>query len=839
MKIQFLELNEFIRLQFSRIKNIRLDFNDYHTHLFLGTNGSGKSSLLKEIIPTAPVKSQFSKNGSKIIELEHNGSYYRLIYSPQEGHEFYHGENTENLNTGGTQEIQKELILKHFGISSDIQDILQCSLSICDMVPSKRKQLLMGLNPVDVSIFIDEYKTVKKKVTSLYNNLDRLYQRQKQLVEQKLPEEIYQKMLTNHQELEHQEKTLLVWATRVDEELRKYDDDSSSIKSPEILIEKIKWIYRQLASISSLIRNTQEKRFFEIPAQLEMIGLDNEKLSTQLVENITQLDNYVRQQKEFQSTDKNLNIEISDLLKRINSVNIPEEFRPIPEHSLLHCNETIELVQKRLVEITYISFDQLIDKSELIKLYQLVIDLDGTIQSLSKEVEYLKHQKEELLKTIKTYEVGKDCQLNSCELYSSYQKHHDKKQTELISLDTKIKELEIKIESSKLLHNKKNASYQTQTKVWEILNDIKEKTNKFPELWQFISKEDLFQLISTSPLSLSNKFNHIITLSEQFYEREEYRKNLVKLEKLKETQTTKQKISIEILTGEIDKYRKLIDQLRHQLSITEIKSNKLNLEHNQIITYRNLVNECSRLQQDYESLLTNSINQASRTYLLQLKSSIDKLRNTIRINLSELSQTIKDQESLIVRLDQEVDKIISELRPKYEKAQKVEKALSELPIRYTKNFVNDLIETSNYIMGRIFTYPIKLIPYNDLDECDFTFPVLVDNEIKIKDISQGSTGQKDLISLAFNLALIIELKFNDYPVCVDEIDRALDTTHKHRLSEFLTSLVDQGIVSQLFVINHSKAMIDMLATDSDITVLNSDNITVPKEYNLNAEIIYY
>jgi DNA repair exonuclease SbcCD ATPase subunit len=186
-------------------------------------------------------------------------------------------------------------------------------------------------------------------------------------------------------------------------------------------------------------------------------------------------------------------------------------------------------------------------------------------------------------------------------------------------------------------------------------------------------------------------------------------------------------------------------------------------------------------------------------------------------------------------LDKEVDSVIAELKPKCDKAKMVEMALSELPIKYTQSFINSVIEDANYFIDKLLTYPLVIDKYATTEECDFSFPVVIEHDVKSKDISYCSDGQKAIINLAFNLALIIELKYNDYPIYVDEIDRALDTTHSHRLTKLLTSLKDTGVVSQMMVVNHHQSMID--GVNGDVVILNGDNITLPSTYNEYVTII--
>jgi len=292
------------------------------------------------------------------------------------------------------------------------------------------------------------------------------------------------------------------------------------------------------------------------------------------------------------------------------------------------------------------------------------------------------------------------------------------------------------------------------------------------------------------------------------------------------------------LDSEINTYSSRLETLRKKHiekrnMLAYLSSKKQLFDEFNTIRYqvRTMVDTVSQLEIDTQ-------NKASREYLNRLYAILNTLLTDIRSELVDITTISKEQEMLIVRLDTEVNTIIGDLKPKFDNSKIVEKSLYELPIKYTQSFVNNIIETTNYFINEIMTYPLQLIPVDDNDMCDFTFPVLIENEVKVKDISVCSDGQKAIIQLAFNLALIVELKFNQYPIYIDECDRALDTTHKIRLTEFLLKLISSGIVSQMFVVNHDETMINQLADTGNIVVLNGDNLVLPERYNEKTKIVY-
>jgi ABC-type cobalamin/Fe3+-siderophores transport system ATPase subunit len=108
MKYTYIELNHYKRMPLTDSEHFSMAIED-HIQLILGTNGSGKSCLVKELSPFPPNQSDFYKNGSKVLWIEHNNAVYTLktVFSPSTKHSFCINDNV-NLNEGGTLGVQKD-----------------------------------------------------------------------------------------------------------------------------------------------------------------------------------------------------------------------------------------------------------------------------------------------------------------------------------------------------------------------------------------------------------------------------------------------------------------------------------------------------------------------------------------------------------------------------------------------------------------------------------------------------------------------------------------------------------------------------------------------------------
>jgi len=112
--------------------------------LLLGTNGSGKSSLMQELAPLPAERSDFKSGGSKVVCIEHDGVRYTLssvFKNSTSKHGFVrHGDTDEELNQGGTAQVQRSLVEQVFGITPEIHAVLIGKERFTSMSVAKRRE---------------------------------------------------------------------------------------------------------------------------------------------------------------------------------------------------------------------------------------------------------------------------------------------------------------------------------------------------------------------------------------------------------------------------------------------------------------------------------------------------------------------------------------------------------------------------------------------------------------------------------------------------------------------------------------------------------------------------
>jgi len=167
--------------------------------------------------------------------------------------------------------------------------------------------------------------------------------------------------------------------------------------------------------------------------------------------------------------------------------------------------------------------------------------------------------------------------------------------------------------------------------------------------------------------------------------------------------------------------------------------------------------------------------------------------------------------------------------------EQMEKALIAIPKESTINFLNDIFEQANKIIESVWTIPLRIELLSDTDQLNYEFTVSGDNNSK-REISDCSDGQNEIITLAINLALRINLGHLDLPIALDEAGRTMDDTHKEKLLYLLKQLLDDRIISQLFLVSHT-AVIHEGFSDAETLVVREDNVFLPEIYNKHVKII--
>jgi len=835
MKIEHLNLNNLIQFQTSKIVNFDMQITE-PIQIIIGTNGSGKSSLLRELFPNPPTKPLFSSDGFKSLIVSHECKTYELIFSYELGHSFI--VDGIDLNKNNTFNLQKELIEKHLGLSQSRQNILNCDYKLSTLTPSNRKNLLLELNPIDISLFIEKLKSVHKQTIRHSANLSMLLDRQKELLEKRLPEEEYRKLIATKEKLENQEKLLLIWITKTRGTL-----DSVIIKdvvNNRIDLYKVKSDFFNVVSDIKKSISSESHESDSAIMRTEM-NLSNNKITMKSLHDetrslIDEIEDLERKRASVIEVDEDLSSKIDSLQNKLNTYDFPDEFVPIEENRIRYFADSVLTRLNDIVNNISHSSSKIIILKVIESKKEELSKLSMKLNSMKNELDSLQEQQSQLNKLVKDYSTPDNCQKNVCQLFNKYNTHQTKMLFQLAELEKAKREISDKIPDIEYRIKDLQSTLTTQKSLWILLREIQLLIENNNELLRIVKSDELISILNSSPYALINQASSYVNDSLEWHSCISIQRELSELIKRRDLMKDRSTISVDLLDKEINKKRE-------ELSIKLIKYNQLDNLSKELKRQLDSLNlfvskmkDLKRLNNVVNEAEIASSNRANHEYLHKLMNIMNRMLNDIRAELMTIAKITKDQESIITRLDNEINIQIEKTRKKYEASKKIEETLFQLQVEYTRSFVNNVIESMNYFISLVFAYPMEIHKFDDDKDIDFQFSISVKDWVKIKDISTCSSGQKCVIDLAFNLALILELKLHDYALYVDELDSALDSVHKQRLLELFKALLDKKIVNQLFVVNHN--------TDSyegflgEYVVIDSTNIVVPAVFNNHVKIKY-
>ncbi|EBV8434180.1 hypothetical protein AVA65_08010 [Salmonella enterica subsp. enterica serovar Minnesota] len=162
-------LEHYVPLATSGINKIELNVN-HIVNLLISVNGSGKTSILKEMNPLPPDNGNYKSGGRKYIEMMHHQRHYVLdsYTGKSNGHSFK--VDGKELNTGGTLTVQKNLVLQHFNLDANLNKVLS-GLKIPDqlaaMSPMRRKEIFMRIYPNNTEYALGVYNKLRDERNSL------------------------------------------------------------------------------------------------------------------------------------------------------------------------------------------------------------------------------------------------------------------------------------------------------------------------------------------------------------------------------------------------------------------------------------------------------------------------------------------------------------------------------------------------------------------------------------------------------------------------------------------------------------------------------------------------
>lgn len=840
MKIISLELKGAIRLELSGIDTISIT-PETSIMAIIGSNGSGKSSVLHYLSPNVPDKADFNKGGYKKIRLEHNNKTYCLTsdFSTNK-HSFIDESTNEELNIGGTSTMQKQLIKDYFNYNDKIHLLLTGKEKFTQMAPSRRKEWFTTLCDSDYTFALDVFNKAKDKLRDATGALKKMTQHQMQL----------SSLTTDETELSNISLSIKERERRIEEltKLAPYDTRYSSptldMELTELSTKQIKNIEesnKKLIKLSTYISNLEltpklYQHYLEEKTKLsqEMISLETKY--QHLVKDYTELENKIADIKVSNESEVNLiKAQIQEIQKEIDSIN--NNHLSVSNTNGYDVSDPVTKynVIKDLSPVINNAIDNLLNFGDIDINKDLLIKLDNEISELKlvySDINIKLNRIDEKIKFLEEKEKERKISCPNC----NHVFHPDFNE----GVYNKLKEARVfykeELEKQNKIIKEKEETYIDYSKRYSYLSDFIELgknngsvlmdwvrsivTNKYylntPQRIRIDFEEYYYYLgYSVKKLSLEERIASLnaIVNNTSVVDEKHHKQLLEQLNTLSE-KISQTKQLIDNKSSHLDKITKLVSLYQEFIESRETLSKQLK-------EYDDLILDIAKF--DFYSLVTGFISQEREEIANLTKRQMEII--TREKNIEMVNKQIEEIKQEILSWDA----IVDSLNPQ-------DGLIAEGLLGYIKVFLSRV----NGFIKSIWTYPLIIHPAkvseDKNDELSYRFPMTVGLSNKTKtDISLGSDGILEVIDLAFKMIAMKALGLSGYPIFLDEFGRTFDAKHKENALRLIEKLSEEFIEDQIFIVSHSFMEYSVLNNIS-FCVLSEENIVLPPN-NINKGVI--
>lgn len=798
-------------------------------HWILGSNGSGKSSLQREISPLAANHTHYTAEGYKYVKIEKDGDIYDLksvFGGPKRLYSFV--KNGVELNDGHTSTVFNNLVLQHFGITKEIHEFSLGLRKFTQMSPVDKKNWITKLSDVDYTYALKYFQKLSSAyrdvVGSIKTDHERLLEAKAKMVGVETVN-----LLKSELELLKQKSLFLIEVTPNPRDPRDLNTEKKrKIENTFIEIDKF---FKQVMS--------KNKQFLPLP--------DKDLLTNEIASLESQVNSMLVTSETIFKEFETVSSELSNYLK-VQNLN----YKELTE-SVVAKADQVETLKN---ELTYNFTSQCKTAKSLFHTWlseldlivsHLVADPEGILtgdnySALKTEIE--KNQEFHRVLGDNLSKARIDLQALTSHNHSdkivcpicTHEWIPGKNETDIIKLNNFIEHTqkttdEVSEKLNKLY--KELERFENFKKGLQYLNDFIWKYEAFKPFWEVIKASSIHTKNPESISSLAYHFQTAIDTMIVIMDLEESIKvDNNNLSILKSTNLTSVKMledRKETLEKQLNSLYETRNELMERLKVLKAKAqfrSTLEKIQSDVIHFQKLWVETAKTDFDYKS------RELLGQLLIETNTTIMQHEKTIR--------TAELQNSQIEMLEENLAKS-TELAKAYKAAVDELSPTKGLIAKGLTGFINHFVKMVNSIIEKVWLYPMSLTPIlpNEEDDInlDYKFKVSVKGE-EVPDISECSTGQKEIIDLAIKVVALAFLRLDRGPLFLDEFGANMDVAHKAAAFKMISELLSQSNFSQIYMISHFESSFNS-NLDADITVLCPANIQIPNglEFNNATSII--
>lgn len=812
MRITRLELKGYSRLMLGSIDHITYT-PESDLQIIVGTNGCGKSSLLAQLSPLPGSPQEFRKGGFKKIWIEHQGDTYYLESNFKSSAHHSFRRNDEELNPGGTGQVQKELALQVFKWTPALHDLLTGVERITRMGPTKRREWIMRLSAADYGYATKVFNSIYAKYRDSQGALKHLNAR---IATENTNMRALEACEGLEERVEVLRRDLSALLISIDGTLPKADQVD---RERDRALEQIRAAAKLILAVDvSFFRNGPYESYREMQNALARGQQTLEQYQDDLRQATAEYAELDHQAAELGQVDDeipdDLDARIAQAQRELASIEQGiQQFHAIP--SPRQANEATLNIAGQIHQI----FSTLPDNSDRIYTPAMgeqrmarVREQQSIIDKSTARLTAINHRRT-VLNSLKESQCP-ECGHTWREGFTTQ---------EIEQLDAWESEHHALITQAEVIIAEERHQLTYLDEVGGLYTQLRGLMNGYPvlaPLWNHIMENQLHLNRPNESVGLIQTWIRDCKLAEQ---RETAKTHLQQLTLMAQRQadgtlnhiTYRRKqltTIIETTTASIQTQRQEVGQLEQQLN-----------------RFNTFLSQFRQLEKDYrqfEVLVRNTYGaHANRVLEERVHQHQDEMA-TIQRNLTQfhtlrgiLDDLQRSQEQVSLK-NQALAVLTSELSP-----------ISGLIAEDITGFIGCVVDQLNAVISSIWEYDMTVMPcVMENGDLNYKFPIDNNDGPPRGDISQGSTGQQDVIDFAFVLTVLMYLDLGEVPLFLDELGASFDPQHRIRAMGFVKQIVDSKRFSQIFFISHYASSFSALSA-GQLLVLEGTNVAVPQQHN--------
>lgn len=821
-----LELDKCIRLSLNNINHFKLTIKEL-VQLILGTNGSGKSSILYELSPLPSLKNDFHKGGKSRKLIANNGKMYELISDFTDGQDYYFYVDGENLNKGRLISEQKELVKEHFGYTFEIHEVLLGLEPFTQMKPPRRREVFTSLCSVDYTYAIKLYKKILSSLNDAKGALRLTRKRLGEATISALKEEEIAQLRARLAELNRESQAMYM--------LRNADAPIVSASRMDAA-QAISLIYELTGKFRSIRKLLRDKCYID-PEEYQL-DIDGVKDELSRVEGV-----YARLAEEFMTASAEVN-SVSDLegenvaeLKDniIASNNKAKELletrkKPLEGFNPVRASDSMDVVYHSLCDVLTdlpSDPDNLMTSAALNEVMDKLRDRESSLNVNKEKLAGLEHREKHLAEMAQAEQVN----CPSCD-HKWHANYSTQEHTAIKMRIVRGREIVAMLVKEIADFQEQRVKLQTYADLYKEYMRIMRNTPELQPLWNLISEEN----------SLRSSPQHTLTLIE-----------LVRADLHIELQAhaIREKVALDMKRLELAEYAQseTIKGKKTRLDQLEQEIGRLS---NQKVAVQNKLYELTNTQRQVKQMyaISDAINKAKDSLNQASVSVINAVKNEIIDEaLADTHREIAVLATRIHSIDQH-EATIKELKNAIVEWEQSEKAFTALADALSPTdgliaegmlgFIRNYVAKMNALIAKVWTYRMEVYDCSteeDSAELNYKFPLSTPNRPKpVEDVKFGSSAQKQMVDLSFRIIAAQCWGLDRGPLTLDEFGSGFDEGHREAATQVIRQLMEQLNFSQLFMISHYESSYGAFY-NAQISVLDKRNITVPGNRAVNEHTL--